>query len=190
MRTFLLLCLGLSLGGCDLLDGLNDDDDGGLDTADEYTPDGEDCAGDCAWPEVLARSEEALLQLVNAQRAEGARCGDQQMPPAAALRMQSQLRSAARAHSLDMGEQNYFSHDSLDGRSFSDRVYAAGYTGFAYAENIAAGNAEAQATFAQWLNSPGHCKNMLDGRYTEVGIGHATASGSTYTHYWTQNLGR
>ena len=148
----------------------------------------DDC-GACDWPEPLARSEDELLVLVNRQREVGANCGGTVLPPAGPLRMVSGLREAARAHSLDMGEHNYFDHTGLDGSNFSQRVARTDYTGFAGGENIAAGNGGAQATFNQWLTSPGHCRNMLAARFDEIGVGHAEVRGSQYTHYWTQVLG-
>ncbi|MCA9544166.1 MAG: CAP domain-containing protein, partial [Myxococcales bacterium] len=149
----------------------------------------QDC-GQCGWPEDLARSEEALLELVNQQRAVGANCGGVEMGPANPLTMNAELREAARLHSQDMGENNYFSHTGLNGSNFSQRASAAGYRGFAAGENIAAGNGPAQATFNQWLNSPGHCQNMLRERFREIGVGHAAVPGSQYTHYWTQVFGQ
>ena len=40
-----------------------------------------------------------------------------------------------------------------------------------------------------WKNSPGHNQNMLDGSWTEIGIGRAYNSGSTYGWYWTTTFG-
>jgi uncharacterized protein YkwD len=56
------------------------------------------------------------------------------------------------------------------------------------AENIAAGNSTAQATFNQWLNSPGHNANMLGSSFTVIGIGRATGGGQ-YGVYWTNVFG-
>lgn len=147
-----------------------------------------DC-GECDWPVDLAQSEDDLLVLLNEQRAVGGNCGGVAMAPAGPLTMQPQLRKAARLHSQDMGENNYFSHQGLDGSSFSSRASRAGYRGSAGGENIAAGGNSAQGTFTQWMNSPGHCQNMLSGRYREIGIGHAYVPRSQYGHYWTQVFG-
>lgn len=148
----------------------------------------QDC-GACGWPEDLARTEEEVLQLVNAQRAQGANCGGQEMPPTHPLTMNAELREAARLHSLDMAQNNYFDHTGLNGSSFSQRASAAGYRGFPGGENIAAGSSTAQGTFNQWLNSPGHCVNMMRDRFREIGIGHAYDRAGQYGHYWTQVFG-
>jgi uncharacterized protein YkwD len=54
------------------------------------------------------------------------------------LAINSSLSTAAYLHSKDMAENNYFSHTSLDGRTFDQRIVAAGYTNWtALGENIA-----------------------------------------------------
>lgn len=147
-----------------------------------------DC-GACGWPEEHARSEEAVVAQVNALRARGATCGGATLPAVPPLAMSPELRQAARLHSADMATQDYFDHTSQDGRSFGQRAAEAGYRGAPVGENIAAGSAGAEATFMQWLNSPGHCQNMMSGRATEIGIGHAYDAGARYGHYWTQVFG-
>jgi len=147
-----------------------------------------DC-GPCNWPPAQATQEDAMVGLVNQLRAMGATCGTTTHAPAGPVVMNAQLRHAARAHSQDMADQDYFAHDSLDGRTPWTRIAAAGYTASAVGENIAAGNSTAQRTFDQWLNSPGHCRNMMKSNANEMGVGYATGPGR-YTHYWTQNFGR
>jgi uncharacterized protein YkwD len=59
------------------------------------------------------------------------------------LSVEPQLATAAGGHSRDMVAQRYFAHDSLDGRSFTDRIFATGYTrpdeGWSLGENLAWG---------------------------------------------------
>ncbi|MFN3202396.1 MAG: CAP domain-containing protein [Bradymonadia bacterium] len=148
-----------------------------------------DC-GDCEWPAEWIAEENAMIPMINAFRAEGANCGGRQFPPAGPVAMQPELRRAAQLHSQDMGRQGYFDHTSRDGRSPWQRMADAGYRGQAGGENIAAGNSSAAATFQQWVDSPGHCQNMMNGSFTEIGIGYAREPGSPYTHYWTQKFGR
>lgn len=142
------------------------------------------------WPANLARTEEQLLVLLNEQRAVGANCGGQNFGPAGPLVMHPALRRSARLHSQDMADQDYFDHNSLDGRTPFQRMAAAGYDAFGFSENIAAGNADAASTFDQWLNSPGHCRNMMSPEANEIGIGHGYNRSSTYRDYWTQNFGQ
>lgn len=115
-----------------------------------------------------------VVNLVNAARAQ-AGCG--------ALTADDRLAAAAQGHSDDMAAQGYFSHTSLDGRSFVDRVRAAGYPNPG-GENIAQGQRSAQAVHDAWMNSQGHRENILNCEFTTIGVGlHA----GTWT--WTQNFG-
>lgn len=93
---------------------------------------------------------------------------------------------SARWHAQDMINKNYFSHTEPDGRTFSERAAAFGYS--AWSENIAAGNTSAQATFCQWKNSSGHNTNMLRDKHLSIGIGNVTGGGM-YRSYWTNNFG-
>jgi uncharacterized protein YkwD len=159
------------------------------------------CPADCAqnpppsnpppasWPSAWAQEESQMLVLVNQARARGANCGGTVYGPANPVAMDAALQQAARSHSQDMATHNYFQHDSLDGKTPWDRMAQAGYTAQPRSENIAAGNATAQDTVTQWLNSPGHCVNLMDPTATEMGVGYAFDANSTYQHYWTQDFG-
>ncbi|MGD9212274.1 MAG: CAP domain-containing protein [Desulfobacteraceae bacterium] len=107
-----------------------------------------------------------------------------------ALSWNDQLFEAAALHSEDMAESDYFSHTSLGGSSFIDRITAAGYSYSAASENIGAGQTDAQAIFDSWMNSQGHRENMLSASYCEAGVGYASGTNSQYTHYWTLDLGK
>lgn len=100
-----------------------------------------------------------------------------------------ELNRAARSHSVDMAQSNYFSHDSLTGATPFDRMRQEGYDFRAAAENIAAGYSSAREVVQGWLNSPGHRMNMLNPRYTEMGVGYGYSVNSSYRHYWTLDLG-
>lgn len=119
-----------------------------------------------------------VLLLVNQERAKvGCR----------ALSANASLQRAAQGHSTDMATNDYFSHTSLDGRTFADRIRAAGYVGSLLAENIAAGQPTASTVMAGWMSSPGHRANILNCAYTSLGVG--LARGGTYGYYWTQDFG-
>ena len=131
-----------------------------------------------------------VFNLVNSKRASGAICGGKPMPVVPPLKLNQLLTNAARNHSLDMAVKNYFSHVSLDGRTFVNRISSAGYTSYrALGENIAAGYNTASSVMNGWMTSPGHCNNIMSPNYKEIGIGYAFDSTSTYDHYWTQDFG-
>jgi len=143
------------------------------------------------WPSDWADMEDVVLDLVNEWRASGADCDTEGVfPPAGPLTMNSALRDAARLHSEDMGANNYFSHDSLDGRDFVDRILDAGYDmNGPVGENIAAGQNTPQAAVQGWMDSDGHCANIMNASFDEIGVGYAYDASSTYRHYWTQDFG-
>jgi uncharacterized protein YkwD len=142
------------------------------------------------WPAASTALEDEILTLVNQRRALGANCGTKGTFPAAGpLMLDADLRTAARLHSLDMATQNYFSHTGKNGSSAAQRMMAAGFNGSTYGENIAAGNATAAATMQQWMESDGHCANIMKASYKFLGVGHAYSASSMFKHYWTQNFG-
>ncbi|WP_337830222.1 CAP domain-containing protein [Pseudonocardia sp. TMWB2A] len=114
-----------------------------------------------------------VVELTNAERA-AAGCG--------ALRADPRISAAAQGHSEDMAAQGYFAHDSRDGRDFADRITAAGYDSPG-AENIAMGQPDAATVVQDWMESPGHRKNILNCSLTTIGVGLADG-------YWTQDFGR
>jgi uncharacterized protein YkwD len=113
-----------------------------------------------------------VLALVNTERA-AAGCG--------ALVADAGLAGVARAHSEDMRDRGFFSHDNPDGLDPFQRAERAGLS--AQAENIAVGQRDAAAVMADWMSSPGHRANILDCGLTRLGVGVATGSGGPW---WTQ----
>lgn len=57
-----------------------------------------------------------------------------------------------------------------------------GYAG----ENIAAGSKDVSGTMQQWINSQGHYENMINKRFTRLGVGMSSSPTSYYKYYWTQ----
>jgi uncharacterized protein YkwD len=170
-------------------DGLDDDGDGLVDCDDD------DCGRDAScfmtgpWPPASAALEQAVLELVNQRRAEGATCGDETFGPAPALENDAALQLAARLHSQDMATQDYFEHTSLDGRTLDDRIEDAGFMGAGpTGENIAAGSETADGVMRGWMDSPGHCANIMSPSFRVIGIGYAFSEASTFGHYWTQDF--
>jgi uncharacterized protein YkwD len=124
-----------------------------------------------------ATAEAAVLTLVNQERAK-AGC--------APLSVDARLATAARAHSADMANRNYFAHDTPEGVNVGTRVTNAGYRWSAVGENIAKGQPDAAAVMQAWMNSPGHRANILNCRFTNIGIGLAYQG---RTPLWTQDFG-
>ena len=139
-----------------------------------------------AAPAPPANGAEEMLALVNQFRSQPQTCGGEALPAVLALTLDDRLNTAARLHSEDMANNNYFDHTGLNGSSFGDRIRAQGYQFGAGGENIAAGSATAQGAFNQWAGSPGHCRNMMSPNFTQLGVGYGQNANSDFTHYWTQ----
>ena len=122
----------------------------------------------------LQELQQRLIDLTNERR---------QKAGLAPLQPDPGLRTAARAHALDMLERRYFDHVGPDGRDVSDRVaildrYFIGTTG----ENLAEEKGIAVADLGEqvgllavkivdgWMHSPEHRRNLLDERYTDFGL--------------------
>ncbi len=88
-----------------------------------------------------------------------------------------------------MAENGYFGHSNRKGRQPYQRNKDDGYTGLGGYENIGRGYLSAQAAVEGWLDSPGHCKNLMNAEISEVGMAQAFAADSHYGNYWVQNFG-
>jgi hypothetical protein len=88
-----------------------------------------------------------------------------------------------------MATNNYFDHYLFDGTDAGTNIQNFGYTGFPYAENIAAGMSTAQEVMIGWQNSPEHNATMTDPQFTEIGVGLAYNEASHYGWYWTATYG-
>lgn len=156
-------------------------------------------SGDDTWIVLAGRTEapfaalrdpasvaQRVLELVNAARAEARRCGGDRFEPAPPLAMATTLTAAASLHSLDMAARGRLGHDGTDGSDSGERMTRAGYVWQAAGENVAAGQHDADAAVAAWLESPGHCATLMNANFTETGVAFALAPGKNPAVYWTQ----
>jgi uncharacterized protein YkwD len=155
--------------------------------ADAAAPPGADAAA-AASSAVPAGPAGEVFALVNQARSRARSCGAESFAAAPPLRWDDRLGRAAQAHSADMAAKNYFSHTSADGRSFSERIRAEGYSFSRAGENIAAGQRTAAQVVDTWLKSPGHCRNIMNPAFGDLGVGQA--AGGSFGVYWTQDFGR
>ncbi len=126
--------------------------------------------------QILGPEEQQVLDLVNQERA---------VRGFSLLAADELLTSAARGHSQDMSQNNYFSHTGLNGSSPGQRITATGYSFNTWGENIAAGYTSAASVMNGWMNSSGHRDNILKSNFCDIGIGYVAAG-----RYWTQTFGR
>jgi uncharacterized protein YkwD len=111
----------------------------------------------------LTVRERRTLDIANRERA------DKGCP---ALAMDKRLMVASRRHAADMVDRGFFSHTSPDGTNPSQRARSAGFPGGA-GENIAAGYPSPATVMSRWMGSKPHRANILNCRYTVMGIGYA-----------------
>ena len=126
----------------------------------------------------------ATLCVLNAQRAR------HDLRP---LRLNRELSAAAQGHSRAMARRHFFSHTSLSGASFVDRIrttgYLSGVRSWSVGENIAYGSGSRSTPRSigrAWMNSAGHRANILSSSFRAIGIGIALGTpggggGATYT---------
>ncbi len=133
------------------------------------------------------RFKQEFLYRINKVRTVGCSCGNKFYPAAAPLVWNNNLEFSAQGHAEDMNYQNYFSHTSKDGRNIEDRITAAGYVfngykSFAIGENIAYGQQSIAEVQDGWFKSEGHCKNLMNPGFKEIGIARNGL-------YWVQDFG-
>ncbi|MCG7207053.1 CAP domain-containing protein [Streptomyces arenae] len=123
-----------------------------------------------------AAAEAEVLKLVNEERAKVG---------CSALSANSSLTKLAETFSEDMAARDFFDHTDPDGKTPWDRAAAAGISNLG-GENIARGQADAQAVMDAWMNSEGHRANILNCDFKTLGVGvHFGAGGP----WWTQDFG-
>ena len=118
----------------------------------------------------LTGETRAIVDLTNAERV---RAG------LAPLLPEARLVNAAQIHVEQMVRAGRLAHD-LPGAMYptlEDRLRAAGYSWQAAGENIAYGQAGAQAVVADWVDSPAHRQNLLNPAFTQIGVHHARDAG-------------
>lgn len=156
-------------------------------------------------PITLTAIQQSYLDAINQARSQTQDCGYEGIkPPVAALTWNNKLYQAAKIHSNDMAQSNTFDHTGSGtqsdvvaqlnhpgvGSTPTERMGYAGYTNWQYTgENIAAGYTTVSSVMDAWLNSPGHCANIMDASFKEVGMAKVDNPNSTYNHYWTQDFG-
>jgi uncharacterized protein YkwD len=159
--------------------------------------------GNDGWSIILAREDivpplptqaaavRAILEATNRARASARQCGDQYFPAAPPLAPNAALNAAALAHSSEMAALRYFSHQGKDGSQVAERASRAGYAWRHIGENIASGMRTPEEAVAGWVASPGHCTNLMNGDFTDIGSGFAQSRDPhTGIVFWTQVFGR
>ena len=155
-------------------------------------------------PEIDSNVKQKYLNAINAVRSQERSCGSAgKFRSAPALKWSNALYKAAYEHSTDIAKSNNFSHKGSNGSSdwtshvqhlgrcssFKERIENNGYKQWKnIAENIAMGSSTVDQVMTQWLDSDGHCANIMNPNFTDVGMADVTQEGSDIWHCWTQNF--
>lgn len=146
----------------------------------------------------------AYLTAVNKARSERQECGTQGVFLATGrLIWNDKLYKSAYEHTQDLVQSQTFSHKGSNtesdwtGRALGkasvlrERVETYGYKWKTIGENIGAGTTidSAEKMVEGWLKSDYHCANLMNPKFTELGMVLIKDDSTRYTHYWTQNFG-
>lgn len=116
---------------------------------------------------------EQVVKLVNEERAKYG------LSP---LTLDKSVESAALVRSKEI--EKSFSHTRPNGSSFSTVLKEQGVNFMGAGENIAWGQKSPEEVMQGWMNSEGHRANILNAKFTKIGVGYYQNSNGT--NYWTQ----
>jgi uncharacterized protein YkwD len=138
----------------------------------------------------VADIRDEFLAAVNQARSVTQICGTTPFGPSPPVSWSANLAMAAYLHSEDMVINNFFSHTGADGSSAGQRISRQGYPWRTYGENIAVGYPTVSSVLQGWLGSEGHCRNLMNPAFTEIGAGYAIGpfGGNPAARYWTFDL--
>lgn len=133
---------------------------------------------------VSALGKETVAPL-NAIRATARDCGGVSFAAAAPVAANAKIEAAAAMHSQYMQTIDALTHTGSGNSNAGDRVTGAGYVWSRVGENIAFAYVSLDEVLQGWVESPGHCANLMNPAFTEFGI---AQSGSGDKIYWTLDL--
>jgi uncharacterized protein YkwD len=134
----------------------------------------------------ITEQQQHMLDLINAARSQAQSCGGESYQAVAPLTWSCQLGDSATTHTKDMTTYNFFGHFGSDGLRAGDRLFASGYDWSHYGENIGTGFISAVEAMDGFLESPGHCKNIMNPESTTFGSSMMSGDNLDYQSYWTQ----
>ncbi|MGY2893505.1 CAP domain-containing protein [Deinococcus sp. UYEF24] len=149
--------------------------------------------------QAISADEQTIMDAVNVARASARTCGTTAFAATTPLTWNAQLAAAAKVHSDDMAQNGYrgtatdadAAHVGSDGSTPQQRITQAGYVWKVSGENVAAGYTIGGAfdVVAAWLNSPGHCSNIMNPKYKEMGVSYVFNDKMKYNSFFTQDFG-
>lgn len=132
---------------------------------------------------------QTLLDEINRARSQARRCGSNEFAAVPQLAWNSTLAEVAETQSRAMANGNFFSPLDEEGRTPGDRAELSGYEGLPVGQNIAAALDRSSDVVEGWLTSPGHCANIMNPQFTELGAAYAVDPQSDAGIYWVVTFG-
>lgn len=131
-----------------------------------------------------------VTEETNAARSTPTDCGQYGVIAATTpLVLDPELSKAAQAHAEDMAANDFMGHEGSDGSDFAERIGRTNYSGNPVGENVAAGQTSSEEVVAGWVDSDGHCRNIMNEQATRIGVGYAEGENTQYPTYWVQVFG-
>ena len=124
-----------------------------------------------------------MLQEVNKFRSKRCKCGAKKYKSAPKLIWDAKLEQAAKRHAEDMCKVKKLNHTGSDKSTVAMRVTDENFIWTLVGENIAEGYPDVITVVDGWMNSPGHCKNIMNPEFTHIG-----AAVRRDGKYWVQVL--
>lgn len=136
--------------------------------------------------QIAGNPRRRVVALINEARSQVRRCGREKFPAGTPLTRSAALENAALVHARDIANRSRLGHEGSDGSMPADRATRAGYHWVAVAENVAAGQTTAEEVVGTWLDSAGHCANLMNPKYSETGVAYAINPADEMGIYWVQ----
>ncbi len=156
-------------------------------------------------PTISQSKIDEFLDVINAARADDRMCGDELYRATTKVKWSNALYKSAYEHTQDMAKNRVMIHEGTNtssdwtakdlnlnrGSYFYERDQYNGYLILKrVTENVARGSSfsDIQSVVDAWLDSPPHCRNIMDPEVKDVGVAYIKTN-SKYTYYWTQEFG-
>ncbi len=135
--------------------------------------------------------DSSMLVAINEARSRARKCGSVYMPAAGPVVWNRKMAGAALGHSMDMASHGEAGHTGSDGSTADERLTREGYHWGSVGENVAVGYPSADEVVRAWLSSKGHCMNIMNPGFNEIGSAWAWGiyRGGSSARYWTLVLG-
>ena len=131
-------------------------------------------------------TQQAVVQ-INAIRASARNCGGVSFAAASPIAGNDKLEAAAIAQAQYMQSTNTLTHVGSGNSSIADRITGTGYLWSGIGENVAVGYETLADVLQGWVESPGHCANLMNAGFADIGIAQSAAGTSDY---WALTLAR